>query len=62
MPVVAGCLVRVADSLAARVVAGMLADCSEQDMLCMMLLPGPEGMNSTEAVAALEEWLLVCRS
>ena len=62
MPVVAGCLVTAADSLAAKEVVGMLADCSEQDMLCMMLLPGPEGMNPTEAVAALEEWPPVCRS
>jgi len=62
MPVAAGCLVTVADSFAARVAAGMLADCSEADMLSMTLLPGSEGMNPTEAGAALEEWLLVCRS
>ena len=62
MFVVAGCLVTVADSPAARVVAGMLADCSAADMLCMTLLPGSEGMNSTEAGAALEEWPPVCHS
>ena len=53
MPVVAGCLVTV---------AGMLAGCSEADMMCMMLLPGSEDMNPTEAEAALEEWPLVCHS
>jgi len=53
IPAVAGCLVRVAD---------MLADCPAADMLCMTLLPGSVGMNSTEAGAALEEWPPVCHS
>ena len=55
MRAAAGCLVTEADSFAARVVAGMLADCSAADTLCMTLPPGSEGMNPTEAVAALEE-------
>ena len=54
MPAVAGCLVRVADSLAARAVAGMQADCSAADMLCIALLPGSVGMNLLEAEAVLE--------
>jgi len=62
MPVVAGYLVRMPDSLAAKAVVGMLADCSAADMLCIARLPGSVGMNSPEAGAALQEWSLVCHS
>ena len=61
MPVVAGCLVREADSLAAMAVVGMLADCSAADMLCLVRLFGSARTNSPAAVA-LEEWPPVCHS